>query len=178
MSDRLTSKEIVDLWKTAIDVEQHFNTVEMNVRNIFATIMVALIAGVGYSIKEKIAISLGISFAPVLSVAAIFITMLFYFVDRYWYHRLLVGSVMEAMRLEAEISKLSDVEIRLSRQISEESPVTLPKFVEAFASIFITEKGFREDRKLHSDGKIEIFYKSIMLLFAVLAVLTLGVRTT
>jgi hypothetical protein len=178
MVDRLSAKEIVDLWKTAIDVEQHFNTVEMNVRNIFATIVVALIAGIGYSIKEKIAISFGISFAPVLSCAAIFITMLFYFVDRYWYHRLLVGSVKEAMRLEAEISKISDVEIRLSRQISEESPVTLPKYVELFASCFITEKRFREDKELHSDGKIEFFYKSIMIMFGVLGVLTLFVKTT
>jgi hypothetical protein len=177
MTERLGAKEIVDLWKTAIDVEQHFNTVEMNVRNIFSTIVVALIAGIGYSLKEKIAISFGISFAPVLSCAAIFITMLFYFVDRYWYHRLLVGSVKEAMRLEAEISKISDVEIRLSRQISEESPVTLPRFAEAFASLFINEQRFKQDRKLHSDGKIEFFYKSIMIMFAVFGVLTLFVRT-
>jgi hypothetical protein len=177
MTDRLSAKEIVDLWKTAIDVEQHFNTVEMNVRNIFATIVVALIAGIGYSIKEKIAISFGISFAPVLSGAAIFITMLFYFVDRYWYHRLLVGSVKEAMRLEEEISKISDVEIRLSRQISTDSPVSLPKYVELFASYFITEKRFCEDKKLHSDGKIEFFYKSIMIMFGVLGILTLFVKT-
>jgi hypothetical protein len=178
MSERLTPNEIVDLWKTAIEVEQHFNTVEMNVRNIFATIVVALIAGIGYSIKEKIAISFGISFAPVLSCAAVFMTMLFYFVDRYWYHRLLVGSVKEAERLEAEISKISDVEIRLSRQISEASPTKLPKLAEAFASLFITEKRFQEDKLLHSDGKIEFFYKSIMIMFAILAVLTLCVRTT
>jgi hypothetical protein len=178
MSDRLTAKEIVELWKTAIDVEQHFNTVEMNVRNIFATIVVALIAGIGYSIKEKIAISFGISFAPVLSCAAIFITTLFYFVDRYWYHRLLVGSVREAMRLEAEISKISDVEIRLSRQISEVSPVKLPKLAEVFALLFVKEQRFQQDKKLHSDGKIELFYKSIMILFAFLALLTLFVRTT
>jgi hypothetical protein len=150
----------------------------MTVRNIFATIVVALIAGIGYSIKEKIVISFGIPFAPVLSCAAIFIAALFYFVDRYWYHRLLVGSVKEAMRLEEEISKISDIEIRLSRQISEESPVVLPKPVEVFASYFITEERFVESKKLHSDGKIEFFYKSIMIMFGVIAVLTLCVKTS
>jgi hypothetical protein len=90
----------------------------------------------------------------------------------------ILNSEGASARLEAEISKISDVEIRLSRQISEESPVTLPRFAEAFASLFISEQRFKQDKKLHSDGKIEFFYKSIMIMFAVLAVLTLCVRTT
>jgi hypothetical protein len=81
------------------------------------------------------------------------------------------------MRLEEEISKLSDVDIRLSRQISEESPVTLPKIVTCFARLFISEKRFKENGRLHSDGKIEFFYKSIMIFFGVLAVLTFFVET-
>ncbi|RTL51868.1 MAG: hypothetical protein EKK40_10205 [Bradyrhizobiaceae bacterium] len=178
MSDRLSAKEIVDLWKTAIEVEQHFNTVEMNVRNIFATIVVALIAGVGYTIKEKIGLICGISFAPVLCLAAIFMTALFYFVDRYWYHRLLIGAVKEATRLEEEISKMSDVHIRLSQQISEFSPVELPPLIKTLFGWVISEKRFKESGKLHSDGKIEFFYKSIMLMFAILAVVTFGVKVS
>jgi len=178
MADRLSGKEIVDLWKTAIEVEQHFNTVEMNVRNIFATIVVALIAGIGYSIKEKMAFICGLSFAPVLSLAAVFITALFYFVDRYWYHRLLIGSVLEASRLEEEISKISDVQIKLSKQISDSSPVELPWYVQRCVGWFITEKRFKENGKLHSDGKIELFYKSIMIMFGILAFLTLFAKTT
>jgi uncharacterized membrane protein len=178
MTERLSPKEIVDLWKTAIEVEQHFNTVEMTVRNIFASIVVALIAGIGYSVKEKIGVGLGISFASVLSVAAIFITSLFYFVDRYWYHRLLIGSVIEATRLEEEISKISDVQIRLSKQISESSPISLPKPITHLISYFITEKRFQENGKLHSDGKIELFYKSIMIMFGILALLTLSAKTS
>lgn len=177
MSERLSPKDIVDLWKTAIEVEQHFNTVEMNVRNIFASIVVALIAGVGYSIKEKIAIAFGFSFAPALCVAAIFITALFYFIDRYWYHRLLIGSVLEATRLEEEISKISDVQLRLSKQISEVSPITLRPWITWTIKWFITEKRFHESGKLHSDGKIELFYKSIMIMFFILALVTLGAKT-
>ncbi|MGH6727890.1 MAG: hypothetical protein ACREB8_15310 [Pseudolabrys sp.] len=173
MPERLTASDIVELWKTAIEVEQHFNTIEMTVRNIFATIVIALIAGVGYSLKENIELAHSISFAPLVCLAAIFITALFYFVDRYWYHPLLVGSVIEATRLEEEISKISDVSIKLSKQISDKSPVRLPKWLEPIALKFIMEKRFQENRKLHSDGKIELFYKSIMIMFATLAVITL-----
>jgi hypothetical protein len=66
----------------------------------------------------------------------------------------------------------------LSRQISDESPVSLPCVAERFALLFISEPRFRQDKRLHSDGKIEFFYKSIMIMFAVLAILTLGVHTS
>jgi hypothetical protein len=49
---------------------------------------------------------------------------------------------------------------------------------ERFALLFISEPRFRQDKRLHSDGKIEFFYKSIMIMFAVLAILTLGVHTS
>jgi hypothetical protein len=174
MRERLSPKDLVELWKTVIQVEQHFNTIEMAARNIFATITVGLIAGIGYAVKEKMKIVffVDIPLGSVLCLAAFLITCLFYFMDRYWYHPLLIGSVLEATRLEQEISKLTSVGIRLTSQISDKSPVELLPPFRWIAALFVSDKRFHETGKLHSDGKIELFYKSIMIMFALLTILT------
>ena len=176
MAEKLSPKDLVEIWKIVIQVQQHFNTIEMTVRNIFATIVVALIAGVGYSVKEKLKLTLflgvDVSLSSVLCLAAFWITCLFYFVDRYWYHRLLLGSVKEGLRLEEEISKHGDVSVHLGQQINAISPIEVSGWRRRLLSFIVAEKRLHNEGRLHSDGKIEIFYKSIMVMFALLMILT------
>jgi hypothetical protein len=125
--ERLSPKDVIELWKTVIQTEQHFNTIEMTVRNIFATIVVALIAGIGFAVKEKIKITFfyDLPLGLLLCIAAYLITSLFYFMDRYWYHPLLLGSVIEATRLEEEISRFTSIGIKMTGRISEKSQMKL-----------------------------------------------------
>ena len=65
-----------------------------------------------------------VSIAVVVIVAIIPISMLFYFMDRHWYHRLLLGAVMHCAEIERSYVKQLP-EIQLGTIISKLSPVHL-----------------------------------------------------
>jgi hypothetical protein len=96
-------KNIVEIWKTIIGVQMHFNDIEMRIRSIFITLVLALCASIGFLTDKKPAVVLGgitiffVALVPLLGVVA---TYLFYFIDRHWYHRLLVGAVKHAIEIE------------------------------------------------------------------------------
>jgi phosphoglycolate phosphatase len=166
-SSRLTDegkKQIIDIWKVIVGVQQHFNDIEMRIRALFVTILIALLASIGFLIDKKLSFSLGpftISFATILPFVGVLGTCLFYFIDRYWYHRLLVGSVNHAKEIERkhrdEIPELS-----LTDAIGKESPYE-PKgwLVRLAARLLVKEERYKKTGKLHSDGKIELFYKAV-----------------
>lgn len=84
-------KSIIDIWKTIVEVQQHFNDIGMKIRGLFITIVVAVAGAQGFLIEKRLSISLGpvvILFATFLPIIGIVATYLFYFIDRYWYHRL------------------------------------------------------------------------------------------
>jgi len=85
--DRSTEqqKRVIEAWKKTIDVQQHFNDIEMRVRNYALTVLGGLFAVIGFGVKEHV-YSWGL--VGVL-VAAVFLLYAFYFMDKYWYHRLL-----------------------------------------------------------------------------------------
>jgi hypothetical protein len=172
--ERLSPKDVIELWKTVIQTEQHFNTIEMTVRNIFATIVVALIAGIGFAVKEKIKITFfyDLPLGSLLCIAAYLITSLFYFMDRYWYHPLLLGSVIEATRLEEEISRFTSIGIKMTGRISEKSQMKLRPPFKWRAILIVSDKRLHENGILHSDGKLGLFYESIMVMFALLTIVT------
>ena len=67
-------------------------------------------------------------------------------------------------------------ELSLTEAISAESPYTPGPFVRFVARVvLVREEKFRDTGKLHSDGKIELFYKSVILILlitsAILAIL-------
>jgi hypothetical protein len=92
----------------------------------------------------------------------VFGAWLFYLIDRYWYHRLLVGTVNHAIIIE---NKYKDTipELSLSEAIGKASPYE-PRFAtKALAKLLVSDERFVTSGRLHSDGKMELFYKSIML---------------
>ena len=96
----------IEIWKKTVEVQQHFNEIEMKIRNLAMTFIVALVGAVGFSIKEKLAIGAGddsISLAVVLLFAGAVIWMFFWFMDRHWYQRLhpmmMVGILLEILTL-------------------------------------------------------------------------------
>lgn len=135
----------VQIWKKTVDVQQHFNDIEMKIRSLAMTFVVALVGAVGFSIKEKLTIGAGektIFLPTVLLFAGFLIWLFFWFMDRQWYHRLLYGSVKQGMLIENKL-KQKGYEISLTDSIGQESPI------------------FMLGRKMRTPNKIDFFYFSI-----------------
>ena len=108
------AKQVIEVWKTIVGVQQHFNDIGMRMRSMFVTILLALFASIGFLWDKKLALQIGplsVQIAVIIPLFGVFGTMLFYFIDRYWYHQLLVGSVNHAIEIEkkyrAELPELS-----------------------------------------------------------------------
>ncbi|MGN2670336.1 hypothetical protein ACTFQD_02730 [Aliivibrio fischeri] len=92
----------IEIWKKTIDVQQHFNDLEMKVRNFGLLIIAAFISAIGVSIKGNYNIPLNDTSIPIaafLSFGAFIIWLLVYFVDVHWYHPLLKGLFFKGWRL-------------------------------------------------------------------------------
>ena len=48
----------IEIWKKIIDVQQHFNDIEMRIRNYALTIMGAFVAAIGFTLKEKLVLDI------------------------------------------------------------------------------------------------------------------------
>jgi len=167
------AKQVLEAWKTIVGVQMHFNDISMRIRSIFVTLLLALFAAIGFLYEKKLTISMwstSISFATVMPLFGVVATYLFYFMDRYWYHRLLVGSVRHAIEIEKKY-KHSLPELSLSDAIGKESPYRPRGLVWLVAKLVVSHPAFKSDGLLHSDGKIELFYKSVMAALVVLAAL-------
>ena len=147
----------VDIWKTVVNTQQHFNDLEMRIRNFAILILSAFIGAIGVSFKSGFVINIldmHIAASAILNLAAAVIWMLFYFMDVYWYHPLLKGSVEQGMRLEKNINYELYGLIGLAQTITDKSP----------RSIWFW-------RNLRSTGKAKLFYKSIFFLLVVSSIL-------
>ena len=86
--------------------------------------------------------------------------MLFYFLDRHWYHRLLQGAVAQCIEIENRyLTELP--EIQLGQKISKASPVRFDG-VWKYVFYFIKDPRFTNGSMLHSDQKIEVLYKTVL----------------
>ena len=168
----------IEAWKKSIEVQQHFNEICMKIRNFYISFIAALLAFIGVIAGRssdpffelglyKVHIAL-----PVIS-AIIIATYLFYFIDRHWYHRLLVGSVQNAIKIEERL-KDEVYGIELSTTIGRNSPLDVSSRRSLGALLlWLIGIAFGSDRRvwsenaIHSDAKISMFYKSIGFLFIV-----------
>jgi hypothetical protein len=132
----------VEVWKKIVDVQQHFNDLELRIRN-FALIVTGAFLGLGgYAIKDGSSASFaGYSAASLIIAASLLPLGAFYLMDRLWYHRLLDGSVRAGIAAEQKLISLG-VEVNLGSKISEASPFKL----------------FGFGTKVHSRHKMDGFY--------------------
>ncbi|QTH21582.1 hypothetical protein HRJ34_25270 [Rhizorhabdus wittichii] len=135
----------IEIWKKIVDVQQHFNDLELRIRN-FALIVTGAFLGLGgYAIKDAGVVKLfglEISIAGLVVVSAIFPLAAFYFMDRLWYHRLLDGSVYAGIEAETALKDLG-YKVDLGSKIKEHSPFKL----------WITKK-----KMIRSATKMDLFY--------------------
>ncbi|MCQ6958602.1 hypothetical protein [Mucilaginibacter aquariorum] len=140
------------VWEKTIDVQQHFNNIELQIRNYALTLFTAILAGIGYLLKEKITIPFHDYLIPSSAIGAfigIVIMCAFYFMDKYWYHKLLIGSVTHAMRIENKFTTTFE-DIGLSTTIGKYSPVNIM------------------GQKFRSDWKYYFFYYPLIGVFVAL----------
>jgi hypothetical protein len=145
------------IWEKTIDVQQHFNDIEIQIRNYTLTLFTAIIAGIGYLLKEKINIIFHNYIIPASAIAALIgvvIMCTFYFMDKYWYHKLLKGAVAHAIKIEGKI-KEDYPEIVLTSTIGNYSGIKLMGL------------------KFHSDSKYFFFYYPLIFIFLILYVVLL-----
>lgn len=142
---------LISLWNTTVEVQKHFNDIELRIRSMAVTIFTFLIAGIGYAQKENISVTIGkynINGSVLISIIALLIFSSLYLMDKHWYHRFLHSAVKQGMELEGEIEK-QYVNLKLTKEIKIDSPLN---------TIFKT-------LNIHSDQKISIFYALFVLPF-------------
>lgn len=171
-------KDIIEIWKTVVEVQQHFNDIEMRIRSIFVTVLLALFASIGFLYEKHLSLDIGklsIQFSTLLPLFGIFGAYLFYFIDRHWYHRLLLGAVLHGLEIERKY-KRELPELSLSDAIGAQSPVEPKGVTWILAKLLVREERFKKTGKIHTDGKIELFYKSVawILFFTFVLLAALG----
>ncbi|PZU06709.1 hypothetical protein [Sphingomonas sp.] len=147
----------IEIWKTIIDVQKHFNELEMRVRNVAVTVLAAFLAAAGFTMKENMHVALGcaqISLTSLVLAGGTLCWLAFYGMDRFWYHRLLIGAVRQGMIAEDALAERYPA-IRLTKAIGDASPIKIGRI------------------RVHSSRKIDIFYLLIAILLALAAVVSL-----
>jgi hypothetical protein len=153
----------IEIWKKIVDVQQHFNDLELRIRNFALVVTGAFLGLGGYAIKDAgiiNAFGFKVSIAGLVVFSAILPLSAFYFMDRLWYHRLLDGAVTAGIEAESALKDLG-YKVDLGSKISERSPFTL----------WLIKK------KIHSKTKMDMFYLILVAaLLIVAAFLGFGIR--
>lgn len=155
----------VDVWKQVINTQQHFNDLSMRIRNFAILILSAFIGAIGVSFKSGFWVPIfghPTSVSTILSFGASIIWLLFFFVDLYWYHPLLVGSVKKGMVIENRLKKDLDGIIDLTHTVGKESPKNLK--ISVFGKCLFS-------RDFHSKGKAKVFYYGVFAILLVISVI-------
>ncbi len=150
-------KNVIDAWKKVVDVQQHFNDIELKIRNYALTVFTATVAAIGFLEKEKIEFQFWGWVVPasvLLSVVGLFVLTAFWYMDRYWYHKLLLGAVKQGAFIENRYSNMLP-ELGLTNAIGEASPQKL--------------RLIKLKIKIHSSNKYWIFYGLLFLPLLILS---------
>jgi hypothetical protein len=148
----------IEIWKKIVDVQQHFNDLELRIRNFALAVTGAFLGLGGYAIKDAgsvTIIGIDMSIAGLVVLSAILPLFAFYFMDRLWYHRLLDGAVKAGIDAESSLKDLG-YKVDLGSRISERSPFRL----------------WMTNKQIHSKTKMDLFY---MLLAAALLIVSVSV---
>lgn len=112
----------IELWKTAVNTQQHFNTLQLQLRNYALTLYLAILTAVGYAIKESMIINIwgcSTSMALLVCIAGLVVVFAFYFSD-WGYFQLLKGAVQQGIEIENSLDQKSQLpEAGLAKRIGE-----------------------------------------------------------
>lgn len=166
----------LEIWKKTVDVQQHFNDLELRIRNYALIVVGALLGLGGYALKEAIRIQLfGVTFSAsglIILLSAIPLVA-FYFMDRFWYHKLLEGSVQAGIKAELELQRRG-YEVCLGSEISKASPISWRLWGKKSSD---TPWYKLPQRKMHTRHKMDFFYVSLALVLGIVGTILLFAGT-
>lgn len=116
-------ENIIDVWKTTVDVQKHFNELCLKARQLAITALSAFLGGLGYLGAGGGVQNINGFVYSLLTVLATIVWMAFHFNDRHGYHRLLKGAVSHGLKIENAYK--ADIPIDLTASIGEHSPVKI-----------------------------------------------------
>lgn len=125
MARKLDPTLLLEAWKQAVEVQKHFNDLSWRIRGFGITVLTFTFGAtfLAYSAAGSVNLWTGArSPAAFIPVVGVVLWAAIAFTDALWYHRLLVGSVKEGLRLEKAL-QASGVDVRLTQAIGESSPI-------------------------------------------------------
>lgn len=134
-------KLLLEVWKQCVDVQMHFNDMEMKIRSLAVTVITAISGAIGYLLKENIYHQ----FIIILSFIGIAAWLCFYLMDRFMYHKLLIGAVNSGINIEKRLESLG-INVDLGEQIKQASPL---------------KNLFGKEIEIHSNQKLDFFYITV-----------------
>lgn len=142
-SKETDKKLLLDAWKRCVDVQMHFNDMEMKIRSLAVTVITAISGAIGYLLKENIHYQK--EFIVLLSFVGAAAWLCFYLMDRFMYHKLLIGAVEAGIETEKELKELG-ITIVLGENIKNASPL---------------KNLFACNLEMHSNQKLDFFYVTV-----------------
>lgn len=160
LSDQEKVAHYIEVWKQTITVQQHFNDIEWRIRGLALTAATFAIGAAAVAANDG---QSGVS--VIILIIGVVLWYAFYFVDRFWYHPLLIGSVKHGEKVEQALSQVLPA-ASLTRSISDASPVNRPLPIKLLSLGKVqqpdgsggTESVSRRSTKLHSSAKLGWFY--------------------
>lgn len=136
ISPRLTP--LLELWEATGTTQQHFNSLQLQLRNFGLTLFLAVLTGAGYAVKEQVRIDAlpSVPFAAVVCLIGFIIAFGFFLMD-WGYHQLLNGAVAQGIKIEKSLTSAGLPEASLASAIKEESSKR------KFLWLFTTNSTFR-----------------------------------
>jgi hypothetical protein len=154
----------IEMWKKAVEVQQHFNDIEWRIRGLALTVATFALGAAGVAAKDGTKVG-WLSLGSLVTLIGLLLWYAFYFVDRSWYHPLLKAAVAHGTIIEDEIKK-SLPQAGMTATITARSPQQMGKI-----SRTVSRK-----ETMHSDDKLAWFYQIGASAFVVAAVaLQIGV---
>jgi len=141
---------LVEHWKKAVDVQQHFNDIELRIRNIAITLQASVLGIAALAIREDSPLV-----ACLIFVAGLVALLAFFFMDYLWYHRLLLGAVEYGREIEKRMAQGGIVPLEgLTGAIGRMSAYRVPQ--KWWLPFF-------RGRELHSNAKMKLFYGTFLM---------------
>lgn len=123
MTQDSESERTIDLWKTVVGVQQHFNDIGWRIRSLAITALTFTLGAAFFGYLNAENVSFGsVSFNPsaLVPLLGLSIWLLFWFADGVWYHRLLKGAQAAAAPIEESLKRLG-IDAGLSTEITKAS---------------------------------------------------------
>jgi FMN phosphatase YigB (HAD superfamily) len=116
----------LELWKTSVSVQMHFNDIGWRIRALALTALTFILGATGLVYANTPPLQVGIwhpSLAALVPLLGALVWWAFWFMDARWFHQFLAGSVSDGSRLESLLNQ-HGVRADLGGAISKASPTS------------------------------------------------------